>query len=139
MNSHGNDILTQAVFDALNAAGDVHACLRDCLDKGAFSPPLARRARELATEIERRTIFGTYSIQEFRDFAEDLERPISEETRSGYVADEHHVSGGYVETHVTRNGEHLVGLRSSLKLMLRRLQEVDQRIAAEQVVAELRE
>lgn len=139
MISRGNDILTQAVFVALTAAADVHACLQDCLDDGVFSPSFARRARELVTEIERRTIFGTYSTQDFRNFAEDLERPISEETRSGYVADEHHVSGGYVETHVTRNGENLVGLRSALKLLLRRLQEVELCLAAEQVVAELRE
>lgn len=132
------DMFQYAIYEALVAAGGVLAEIRNCSDADVLSAPLGRRARELETEIENRTIFGKYSIDDFRNFAEDLGKPIDRETQTGFVADEYDMSGGHVETHVSDHGIQLVGLRSALQLLIRRLEDAEYRLAAEQISEELR-
>ncbi|MBP0484039.1 hypothetical protein [Sagittula salina] len=132
-----HDPITRAIYDALTAAEALEAAFANAERVGLLNEERFERGGDLNRGELSVESFSRDEIHALRDLAESLEPAILGETQTWFVHDECDMSGGHEESAITRQGDALIWLRSSLRNLADRLSDVVRLQEAEQLTIAL--
>ncbi|WP_170335092.1 hypothetical protein [Ruegeria arenilitoris] len=133
-----DDPIQKAIYEALVAAG----AARDAVYEATSRSTCPKRLQAAALRFERLRdddLFKDTAFDEVSAFEQMLNTCVAAESQSGYVADEHCMSGGgYEVTHLSEDGQRFEAARRSVAAMVAALQGVSRHLHAERLSVSLR-
>ncbi|WP_299902611.1 hypothetical protein [uncultured Ruegeria sp.] len=132
------DPLHKALYTALNATDTAKNAVFD-ITSGSDCPEMLHAVAERFFESEDSELIALNVIEDVGLLMRMLHDAAAAETQSGYVADEHCMSGGgYEVTHLSDLGQQFETARASVAALYSALYEVNLHLRAERLSVSLR-